>query len=355
MSTPGVTGGRRITRTVPRKPARRRPIILLVLVALLLVMATGALYEAIAVARDARRFPPPGQLVDVGGRRLHLDCMGSGSPIVIFEASGFSNSTSYRVARSAIARHTRVCIYDRMGVGWSDPDPAPISAGMLAEDLRRLQDAAGLQHPFIIVPGSIGGLTAEMFARRYPERVAGLVFLDAANSEALVSDPRGRALTGSAFNRALAAAGCGTVAAAGRVGLMRLLDPWDQRLSAETARSAALMYGAKPWAMLCAMVRGVRTTQKEFEEVPPLRAGIPVTVLSAATPEGMLPPKLARLLRIDAVSVLPMLRKTHQHLAERSTHGSWRIVPGSDHLIASSQPQAVVDAVVDLLAYVRGP
>jgi len=68
----------------------------------------------------------------------------------------------------------------------------------------------------------------------------------------------------------------------------------------------------------------------------------------------MLPPKLARLLQIDAVSVLPSLRETHQHLAERSSHGRWQIVPGSDHLIASSRPQAVVDAVVELLAYVRG-
>jgi pimeloyl-ACP methyl ester carboxylesterase len=328
---------------------------LLALVAVPVVIAAiGALYEGRAVARDAQRFPVPGQLVDVGGRRLHLECIGNGSPIVVFEASGFSNSTSYRVARSAIAKHTRVCIYDRMGVGWSDPGPAAISAGMLAEELRRLQDAAGLQPPFIIVPGSIGGLTAEMFARRYPERVAGLVFLDAANSEALVSDPRGRALIGNAFNRALAAAACRTVGAAGRVGLMRLLDPWDQRVSEETARSAALMYGAKPWVMLCAMVRGARTTLKEFEEAPPLRAGIPITVLSAATREGMLPPRLARLLKVDAVSLVPALRETHQHLAERSPHGSWRIVPGSDHLIASSQPQAVVDAVVDLLAYVRG-
>jgi len=327
---------------------QKRTVVLSALLVLLAGAFGGALYEGHAVRRDAGGFPAPGQMVDVGGRQLHLVCSGEGNPPVLFEPAGFSNSTSYGVARSALARHTRVCIYDRVGIGWSDPGPSEISAGMLVEDLRRLLDAANLRSPLILVPSSIGGLTAELFARRYPQRVAGLVFLDAANSEAIARRSTQTASTP-------AAAVCVAARAAGAVGLVRLLDPWNMRhaRTEEAARSAALMYGAKPWTMLCGMVRAVRTTLSEFATAPALPREIPITALSAETRDGLLPPAVAGLPGTDANAILATLRQTHQHLAQRSAHGTWRIVPGSDHLIASSQLQAVIDAVVDLIGFVR--
>ena len=123
--------------------ARRWKIALRVLVgAAVLLPFGGWLYEQGAEARDARRFPPPGRLIDVGGRRLHLLCIGSGRPIVLFEASGFSNSASTSDARASLARHTTVCSYDRAGVGWSDSAPAVFSIGALAEDLRAASERA---------------------------------------------------------------------------------------------------------------------------------------------------------------------------------------------------------------------
>jgi len=310
---------------------------------LLLAAAAGALYERQATRRDERQFPPPGQLVDVGGRRLHLLCIGSGNPVVLFEQAGFANSTSFTTARTAISRHTRVCSYDRMGVGWSDPGPGTISGGLLANDLRRLLDASNIREPIVIVASSIGGVPAELFARRYPERVAGLVFLDAGNSEA-VERVRARDL------RVLSAITCGAARAASSVGLMRVLDPWDLRneRTEQAARSAALMYGAKPWLMLCGMVRAGLTTLDEFAAVPPLRREIPVTALSAESREALLPPALARMFGTPGGQV-EAIRRTHQHLAQGSAHGTWKVVPGSDHLIASSQPQAVVDAVLEMV------
>jgi pimeloyl-ACP methyl ester carboxylesterase len=106
------------------------------------------------------------------------------------------------------------------------------------------------------------------------------------------------------------------------------------------------MYGAKPWLMLCAMVRGAKSTVKEFADAPPLPREIPITALSAETAEGLVPPALARWVRLDDSH---MLRESLQRIAQGSAHGVWRIVPGSGHLIASSQPQAVVDAVVDMI------
>jgi len=305
----------------------------------------GFLYEGVAAARDARRFPPPGTLVDVGGRRLHLLCIGSGRPIVIVEPSGFGNSESSSIARLELATRTRVCSYDRMGQGWSDPGPWTVSAGMLADDLRRLQERAALEPPFIIVASSIGGLTAEMFTRRFPERVAGLVLADAANSAMIP-------IAYEKLNSWLAAPACLAAGAAGRVGLVRLLDPFDFHGSSsdQAARSAALTYGARPWATLCAIVRGMRTTQEEFARAPALARDVPLVVLVADGTAGLLPLGV-RFLNVDAIA--PPLRTAQAAQAHGSTRGVLRTVPGSGHLIASDKPAAVVDAVNELLVHQR--
>jgi pimeloyl-ACP methyl ester carboxylesterase len=120
--------------------------LLVALLGLAVVLALGgALYQTVSVRREARRFPPPGTLVDVGGRRLHLQCAGEGSPIVIFESSGFGTSMSFEAVRADLTGRTRTCAYDRMGMGWSDAGPRDISAGVLADDLEHLIDRAGLR------------------------------------------------------------------------------------------------------------------------------------------------------------------------------------------------------------------
>ena len=249
---------------------RRKKILAILTGTLILATVAGALYERHAVRRDVRRFPPPGRLVDVGGRRLHLLCIGMGSPVVLFEQAGFANSASFAVARTAISAHTRVCSYDRVGIGWSDPAPRTVTAGMMADDLRRLLDASGITNPIVIVASSIGGVTAELFARRYPDRLAGLIFLDAGNSEAAARTVASHAMLPVSL-------GCGAAQAVGAVGLLRLIDPWDLRRekSAQNERSAALMYGSKPWVMLCAIVRGAHDTLEEFAAAPPLRRELP--------------------------------------------------------------------------------
>jgi pimeloyl-ACP methyl ester carboxylesterase len=327
----------------------KRRILLAVAAAVIALPLAGFLYETTAAGRAARRFPPPGRLIDVGGRRLHLLCIGSGRPIVLFEASGFSNSASSAAVRSGLARRTTVCSYDRAGVGWSDSSPDVMSVGQLADDLRQLQDRA-LDSPMVIVTSSVGGLVSELFARRYPARVAGLVFLDAGNSEML-------AITKTALDRTTMLelkTLCAGVDVAGRVGLVRLYDPFAfRRESSEAAdRSSALMYGARPWRALCALVRGAPATFKEFDQAPPLRADVPLTLLSAERFDDLLPARLApaNLQQRGALgTLLRRFKETHQQMARRSSRGSWRLVRGSGHLIASDRPQAVIDATLDVM------
>jgi len=322
----------------------RRALLLSCLGLVIALPVAGLIYEAYADARAAREFPPPGTLVDVGGgRRLHLLCIGTGEPTVIFEASGWGSALSSSAARERIATRTTVCSYDRRGRGWSDPAPGVTTVSALAGDLGVLEDRAKLQWPGVIVAASIGGLTAEMFARAYPERVAGLVFVDAANSLAL---PRLGSRSGT-----ITAVACAAGALA-QFGVIRLLDPFAIGADSDAARrGAALTYGARLWAETCAMARGLTAIQREFEQAPPLPADIPLIALSASSTKELMPPFAERF--IDAGQIRAALEDTHRTLAERSSRGTWKKVPDSTHLIGNSQPDAVADAVFDLLEQLR--
>jgi protein-S-isoprenylcysteine O-methyltransferase Ste14/pimeloyl-ACP methyl ester carboxylesterase len=321
----------------------RRAVVVAWAAFLILLPIAGLVYEAVADGLAQREFAPPGTLVDIGGRRVHIICLGDGAPIVFFIHSGWGSSLSGSQARERIATRTKVCSYDRSGHGWSDPGPDVASTGSLARDLAVLQDRAKLPSPFVLVSSSIGGLTAELFARQYPERVAGLVFLDAANSLTLDLPAKYAPYVRSLF--------C-TTAAAAHFGLIRLVDPFGMgRETDDARRGAALTYNARVWEQLCAMGRGLPESITEFAQAPPLRPDLPLTVLSASSAAGLLPPPARRL--VDLEGLRKELVESHQKLAMASSNGNWAIVPNSEHLIAGSQPDAVADAVLEMLDEIR--
>jgi pimeloyl-ACP methyl ester carboxylesterase len=314
--------------------------------AVVLLALAGLTYEAYADAEAAREFPPPGTLVDIGGRRLHLVCVGRDDPMeptVMFLSSGWGNSMSSSKARERLGTRTRVCSYDRLGHGWSDAAPAVTTIAGTASDLGVLQDRAMIRSPLVLVASSIGGLTAEMFARRYPERVAGVVFVDAANSLVV---PRLAEWSGR-----ITVAAC-TVGMLSRFGVIRLLDPFELGAASESdRRSTAITYGAKTWTAICSMARGLQDTRKEFEQAPALATELPITALSASSARQFMPPFVERV--YDTSAARAELEEAHRTFAKRP-HGTWKKIPNSSHLIADSQPDAVADAVFDLLDQLRG-
>jgi pimeloyl-ACP methyl ester carboxylesterase len=322
------------------RAARVRKVLLVFLIIAIGLSAAGALYQAISVRRESTRYRPSGRLVDVGGRRLHLVCIGQGEPTVVFEPSGFGGAGSGSRARAEIARSNRVCSYDRMGMGWSDPGPDVISAGVLSDDLEHLLDRAGLRPPYVLVASSVGGLTAELFARRHPDRVAGLVFLDAAYSGVL-----DRFIHEWSPLRTMEA--CATKVAA-RLGVLRLIDPLGLRRQPPdlAAANIAALYRVQPMATFCGMVRALPETARELTAAPPLRPGMPLTVLTAESDAELVPPAF----QAAAESVRQEWRPLQLALAQRSSRGTWRVVPGSTHLLANTQPHAVASAVFELLS-----
>jgi pimeloyl-ACP methyl ester carboxylesterase len=145
---------------------------------LLVLLVAGAIYESSAETADAQAYPPPGQMVDVGGHRLHINCTGEGSPTVVIEAGLGDWSTGWGYVQPEVAKTTRVCTYDRAGWGWSEPGPEPRDANQIAKELHTLLQKANIPGPYVIVGHSLGGLPVRVFTHDYPGEVKGIVLVE---------------------------------------------------------------------------------------------------------------------------------------------------------------------------------
>ena len=161
----------------------------------------GATYQTIATEADKRNFPAPGQMVDVGGYRLHLLVTGksTSAPTVILEAGTLAFSSYWAWAQPEIARFTRVVAYDRAGLGWSEPGPGPRDAEHIAAELHTALQEAGIQPPYVLVAHSQGGLYAPVFAHLYPDEVAGLVLVEPQHPNAFEGSQGAKMKQGSYF------------------------------------------------------------------------------------------------------------------------------------------------------------
>jgi pimeloyl-ACP methyl ester carboxylesterase len=146
------------------------------------------LYVAFGGAMTAA-FPvhPRGRMIDIGGRHLRLVCEGPADarPVVLLEAGSFGFAADWaEVQKRLTAQGVRSCAYDRAGMGFSDPGPQPRDGIAIASDLEKLLKAASVPGPYVLVGHSMAGLHVRLFAGRNPDKVAGLVLVDAATPEA---------------------------------------------------------------------------------------------------------------------------------------------------------------------------
>jgi pimeloyl-ACP methyl ester carboxylesterase len=158
--------------------ARLRRLLITAAVILVFLVLAGATYQGAATALERRQFPHPGRLIDVGGHQLHLSCIGAGAPTVVLEAPATGMSAAWGWVQSDVARLTRVCTYDRAGLGWSEAGDRGFDPAAVPGELHALLERAGEPGPYLLGGQGLGAALATLFAAQYGPEVAALVLVD---------------------------------------------------------------------------------------------------------------------------------------------------------------------------------
>lgn len=312
--------------------------IILLLIAVL-ILSSG--FHAAASASEQRNYPPPGELIDVGGHRLHLYCQGEGSPTVVLEAGMSGWSTDWVLVQPEIAKTTRVCAYDRAGYGWSEAGPKPRDSQQTTEELHTLLSAAGIDGEIVLVGHSLGGLFVQHYAKAFPEQVAGIVLVDSVHpeqslrmEEAKREKYEGSLMTLTSLSRILAPTGLLRISGQPVTVIAEKLPGEYQNI----ARSLGLQ--SKAYQALWAEMDAFQQSQRQLQEAGPLPE-VPLAVLSASLVQNYPPGFAENAVKSDwdmLQSDLARLSTTPQVIAE-----------SSGHYIHIDQPELVIQAIMEVL------
>lgn len=279
-----------------------------------------------------------------GGRRLAFYCAGHGSPVVILDAGLGMSASAWRKVQPAVAQKTTTCTYDRAGYGHSDGGPMPRDAAHVVADLRAGLEGIRLRGPYVLVAHSLGAYDAQLFANLYLTDVAGMVLVDPEVDEASAPFRRVSAAWAKMADREEAEnRTCIGAAAEGR------LQPGDPAYvkcgspppnSPFTNRSMARAVLSEDDSQM-ASFQQVKATRKSY-------GAMPLIVLTAGARSGE-----DGLSAQDLAALQQVWLTGHETLARLSTIGVHRVVDGAPHLIHFSKPDAVIDAIFDVLIELR--
>ncbi|HSL46131.1 MAG TPA: alpha/beta hydrolase [Anaerolineales bacterium] len=309
---------------------------------LIVFLALGAL----AKARLRKRFPPIGQMVDIGGYRLHMHVEGEGSPTVVLDAGAGGIGLGWELVRPAIAKVTRVVVYDRAGLGWSDPSPRPRKADVMAEELHTMLVNANLTGPYILAGHSLGGPVARQFATKYPEEVAGLVMVDSAHEQQVKYFPE------QLVKMVTSMMGMFTVMKLmGKIGLFALnpkMVPVDDqgKLPAQT-RELARVAMASSNSHLGAMIAESQSVYAAATQPVKNLGDLPLTVISHGQLDAnAVPPSLGPEVRDEYERTWQELQK---EITALSTRGGRIVAERSGHNIIFDQPEIVIESILEMV------
>jgi len=313
----------------------------------LIIAASSVLAAATAVAQPIDIGPAPGRLVDIGGRKLHMNCAGSGAPTVMIEAGASAFALDWALVQPAVARTQRVCSYDRAGSGWSDPRPDVETPARVVADLHALLVASGERGPFVLVGHSFGGVYVRLYQLEHPDDVLGLVLVDPSTEDRLFTGFQGRAVTIASLTAEQLAT---TLPASGSVPVPARMPqtgaPFD-RLPPELYRRRVeldrRLIASFPPTVSAAVVR---------ESAEGQRAGLARLLETRTRPDNPMR-RVPVVVLTRGLEMTPGIAENHAALAALSSNSRHAVVPDSVHEIHLTTPAAVVEAIADVVARTR--
>lgn len=312
---------------------------------LAVLLGTGALIQSALTSHEHIQYPPPGQMLSVGDHRLHLNCQGSGQPLVVLESGLSGWSQDWALVQPELAKQTTVCSYDRAGYAWSDEAPESATGLQAVEDLRTLLRTAGLPGSMVVVGHSWGGMLAQLLAQTHPEEVVGLVLVDALHRDQTATmDPdtharysrNMRLLTGSATWLA-------------PLGLTRLAGMpasvvLDKLPSSEQAAARGLAMQSKNYRALYTEYMGIDPALAVARSLQPVPA-VPTIVLSTNDLSEFPPGWDTDYMRQHWIA--------GQRALAQETAAKHVVVADAGHYLQLERPELVISAVLEVLQKAR--
>lgn len=318
---------------------------------LIFVLMAAMLLGTRAKADLKAKYSASGQMIDIGGYRLHIYCQGSGSPTVVMESGLTDPSLIWAFVQPKIADATRVCVYDRAGLGWSDASPNPRTAETMVAELHALLTNASILGPYVLVGHSTGGMLVRLYANNYPDEVVGMVLVDAQHEDQFerISEPQQQAVKN---NFAQAHQDLSLLRGLVLTGLCALRPTTfeDARVPSPERETFSVLLVSDPKFVEARIAE----YDAIFESLAEVRAAhitsvgnIPLVVLSRGVYGGMIP-------GMNAEAEKQWWQELQTELAALSPQGSLVLVDKSDHYIQLEQPELVIEAILQVLTAVRG-
>ncbi len=312
--------------------------VLLILVPAIALPVAGIMYQTIATRSDERKFLPPGQLTNVGGYMLHIHCTGTGSPPIILEGGLGGTSLDWNLVQPELARRTRVCSYDRAGLGWSETsiENPPRTSQQIVQELHALLNNTGIEGPYILAGLSAGGMHVQLYSEQYPDEVLGLVLVDPTPAQLMASftEEKRQALLPNLDQFEM-------IRKLEPFGLLRIIPlPGSESLASlpretqQAIRALNVRNGAAQ--SLYAEAAGFEASILQIAALEPLPSQLPLTVVWHGIPA-------------EPLELEPLAEQSMRKLVEGSERGTFIIAEGSGHYITFDRPDVVIDALNDMI------
>lgn len=317
---------------------------------IVLAIVTGSIYEAISWRNTLAKYPPPGKMADIGGRKMYIDCRGTGSPTVVFEAGlDVGGAISWTLVHDSIAKNSRACAYNRAGIVWSEPSPAPHNAVTVANDLHATLTVAGEKGPYVLVGHSLGGPYIMTYTKRYGPDVAGLVFVDASHPDQV---QRLAKITGKPAEPPIKMMSIASKLS--WTGLVRVMSGQLKFDKLPDQRPVDAMRSYLPRSLGQELLEA-QSLDSTFAEAGTFRdlGDRPVVVLTAMAPLDAATLTALKMTKEQGEAFQAEWKALHDEEAAWSKSSRHEVVPDATHYIQMDRPDVVIRAVREVVDSVR--